>query len=210
MTQRDGNREIYSISADGSGLQRLTDNVNLDTTPSWSPDGTRIAFSSDRDGNKEVYVMNANGTGVTRLTENGATDFSPSWSPDGERIAFYSARHGNDDIFTMNPDGSEQLRITSSPEQDCIGNAPWSPDGSRIAFFRNTDGQDWEIYVMNADGADGVRLTDNSIHDQHPSWRPAHGGTVVSSATWGRVKKAASSGTAAGEAPRRIDSAPAQ
>ena len=89
----------------------------------------------------------------------------------------------------MKPDGSDQIRITSSPFQDCIGNAPWSPDGSRIAFFRNTDREDWEIYIMNADGTGEVRLTDNSINDQGPSWRPVLEGTAVMSASWGRVKK---------------------
>ena len=60
------------------------------TDPAWSPDGTKIAFTTDRDGNFEIYVMNADGTGQTRLTNNAAADDEPAWSPDGSKIAFTS------------------------------------------------------------------------------------------------------------------------
>ena len=59
---------------DASGVTRLTYSDTYDVAPVWSPDGRRIAFSSERDGNPEVYVMNADGSGVTRLTDNGARD----------------------------------------------------------------------------------------------------------------------------------------
>ena len=60
------------MNADGTGQARLTNNAAYDSDPSWSPDGSRIAFNSDRDGNYEVYVMNADGTGQARLTNNAA------------------------------------------------------------------------------------------------------------------------------------------
>ncbi len=69
------------MDADGSGLTTLTDNPANDSFPAWSPDGSRIAFTSDRDGNAEVYVMNADGSDLTRLTNNPAEDDAPAWSP---------------------------------------------------------------------------------------------------------------------------------
>ena len=67
------------MNADGTGQTRLTNNAGDDRSPTWSPDGQKIAFASDRDGNVEIYVMNADGTGQTNLTNNGDIDLWPDW-----------------------------------------------------------------------------------------------------------------------------------
>ena len=102
-SDRHGSHEIHVMDEDGSDIERLTNDRSGDREPSWSPDGTRIAFHSDRDGNDEIYVMNEHGSGVTRLTNDGALDRHPVWSPDanGARIAFISSRDGNDEIYVM-------------------------------------------------------------------------------------------------------------
>jgi Tol biopolymer transport system component len=81
-TNRNGNDEIYSMNADGTGIPtNLTNNGASDSSPSFSPDGSKIAFHSYRDGNYEIYSMQADGTGIpTRLTNNVTFDYSPSWS----------------------------------------------------------------------------------------------------------------------------------
>ena len=166
-SDRDGNREIYVMNADGSGVTRLTDNDAIDSGPAWSPDGRRIAFSSTRDGSFEVYVMNADGSGVTRLTDNDAFDWHPAWSPDGRHIAFDSDRDGNWEIYVMNADGSGVTRLTYNGAAD--GSPAWSPDGQRIAFGTGRHGK-YEIYVMDASGV--TRLTDNDASDVGPVWSP--------------------------------------
>ena len=85
VSERDGNREIYVMSADGSAVRRLTDHPAADVYPAWSPDGARIAFVSERDGNADIYVMNADGTAPQRLTNSPAEEAFPAWSPDGAR-----------------------------------------------------------------------------------------------------------------------------
>ncbi len=68
FSDRDGNNEVYTMNADGTGQMRLTNNAASDVVPIWSADGLKIAFTSTRDGNNEIYVMNADGSGQTRLT----------------------------------------------------------------------------------------------------------------------------------------------
>ena len=123
---------VYTPIDVTSGQTRLTDNSDLDFSPSWSPDGTKIAFESSRDGNFEIYVMSADGSGQTNLTNDSVPDSQPSWSPDGTRIAFYSLRDGNYDVYVMSADGSGQRKLTDNPATDYLPS--WSPDGAKIAF----------------------------------------------------------------------------
>jgi Tol biopolymer transport system component len=159
--------DIYIMSADGSGKTALTQNRSGDDAPVWSPDGTKIALSTERDGNWEIYVMNADGSAPTRLTTNRtADDAYPDWSPDGTKIAFNTDRDGNYEIYVMNADGTGQTNLTQEAATDDLG-AAWSPDGTKIAFHSEGD-----IYVMNADGSGQTRVTSGPQDDVFPDWSP--------------------------------------
>ena len=163
------------MDADGSNQTNLTNNSAHDGDPMWSPDGTKIAFSSDRDGNRDIYVMNSDGSNQTNLTGNSANDDAPAWSPDGTKIAFSNDCSGHGEIYVMNADGSNQMELTSSAH---AANYPaWSPDGSKIAFGRATHSWLWrDIYLVNADGTDLRNLTPDRVGSERPikglTWSP--------------------------------------
>ena len=161
--------DVRSLGASNIATN-LTQNAKDDWTPVWSPDGQRIAFTSERDDNAEVYVMAANGTNPTNLTQSDDTDgWNLVWSPDGQRIAFTSERDGNTEVYVMVADGTEQTNLTQSDGDDW---APvWSPDGQRIAFASNRDGNT-EVYVIAADGTEQTNLTQSDSDDWAPIWSP--------------------------------------
>jgi Tol biopolymer transport system component len=151
--------------------------------PSYSPDGTQIAFRGDLDlaepsGDEEIYVMNADGTNVRQLTSNADFDSAPSWSNDGKQIVFERAPAGTftpgieaqeKDVYVMRADGTNVRRLTDSPGLD--EGPEFSPDGAKIVFSSARDGQQ-ELYVMDTDGANPRRLTDNPARDESPDWQP--------------------------------------
>lgn len=172
-----GTTNIYTMKPDGSDLRQLTTSP-YDYQAVWSPDGTRIAFTSRRDENEEIYVMNADGSDQVNLTNHPAKDCEPGWSPDGTQLVFVSTRDGNAEIYTMNADGGNIQRLTdySQPASQeanmpSEGTPNWSPDGTQIAFYSRRDGNH-EIYVMNSDGSNVRRLTNHAALDWDPVWSP--------------------------------------
>ena len=158
-TDRDGNREIYVMEPDGSNPVNLTNNPADDMQPSWSPDGSRIAFVSNREtdgeGGKYVYVMDSNGENIRQLnTENEST--WPDWSPDGRMITYTAFG----DIYVINADGSgEAVNLTNSPEVDQL--SKWSPDSKQILWLSGNSGR-FDIFTIDAGGTNKKQLTKNA------------------------------------------------
>lgn len=162
VSDQGGGAHIFVLNRDGSGATAVTRGPAADGSPSWSPDGTRIAFAREREG---IFVVNADGSGLVRLTSD-PSDADPDWSPDGTRIAFVRVTaRGAPDIHVMGADGSAVVRLTN----DGLSLRPaWSPDGRRIAFDHTIDADDvpWQVYTMARDGMDVRRLTSTATQVQ--------------------------------------------
>ena len=183
-----GTEDVWSMRADGTDVVRLTRSRALQFDPTWSPDGSRIAYrhQTGDDSSTEIYVMDADGSHPTRLTRNHVADWGPDWSPDGAEIAWNSQTgSGSSGLlgYVMAPDGSGRARLSRHP----VEYPAWSPDGSRIAFMAQEpdaygSNPDYNIFVMNADGSDLRRLTTAPGEDGWPAWSPDGSRIVFASA----------------------------
>lgn len=173
---------IYISPANTLSISRtlpLVDTINLwDVDPDWSPDGTKIAFSSDRarDSGRDIYLMNPDGSEVERLTYRPNDKFRPIWSPDGKKIVFESrsAENRSWNIYVMNADGTGIVQVTHNLQSEECHCPSWSPDGTKLAFASSHEGNS-EIYTINIDGTGLKRLTNYPGRDYAPSWSPGKG-----------------------------------
>ncbi|MCX6057337.1 MAG: hypothetical protein NTW69_04190 [Chloroflexi bacterium] len=158
---QDGNNyEIFTMKADGSELKNLTNNLATDRSPSWSPDGTRIAFTSDRSGDTDIYVMNADASSLSRLTDDRGHEDYFSWSPDGQRIVYNASENSlnqNGRLMVMNADGSNKIPLTDQPGSYTI--LGWSPDGKTIVYQGTNLGDTKDSRIMSAN-VDGTNTLD--------------------------------------------------
>lgn len=185
-----GGREIYVMNEDGTGAHRVTSTdptpppgvgnyTSMATQPTFSPDGTKIAFvdSSPDLTNSDVYVINADGTNRVRLTNTPDSETSPSWNPDGTRLAFArnaqatgtgsSVENHHSDIYVMDANGSNVTKIVDVADDV---DPSWSPDGTRIAFSSFADnGSSNLIYTVHPDGTQLTAITTTG-YSSYPSW----------------------------------------
>ncbi|MHB0875487.1 MAG: DPP IV N-terminal domain-containing protein [Anaerolineae bacterium] len=181
---RDGcyGEQLYALDVETKVATRLTGNCDAAyRSPSWSPDGTQVAFIMAQAGSSssDIYIMSASGGDAVRLTSDGADKISVAWSPDGSRLAFAAnTADAGADVFVIGVDGSGLVRLTDAPFDDY---APgWSPDGERIVFRSERDMtyEIGDIYVMDADGSGQRRLTTDEDDDAWPVFSP-DGSTIV-------------------------------
>lgn len=198
VSRDDGDAEIYTVNADGTDLQKLTNNQVNDIQPAWSPDGSKIVYNSYGSNSfgqtilSELFVMNADGSGKIQITHDSYESIYgeawPSWSPDGARIIYESYRDAlredngttilNANLYISNSNGSgDDTRNTS--HQFFEGEPSWSPEGNKIAFVharieniqQTLYSSGYQIWIKDVNGSTWQKLTtgDNNLR---PKWSP--------------------------------------
>ncbi len=173
-SNRSGVPQIYLINIDGTHTRQLTSMAEGACQPSWSPDGTRLVFTSPCPGNRDRYpgsalwVVDADGSGLEVLSAVPGGDYDPAWSPMGDRIAFTSLRDGWPQVYVMKADGTGAQNLSRN---DWWESQPaWSPDGSQILFVSPRLGPE-AIWMMGA-GGESPRAVSRSgeRRNSHPDW----------------------------------------
>jgi Tol biopolymer transport system component len=151
-------------------IRHFDDLSGEQSSPTWSPDGKTLAFSSIcNENNARIYLWNLDSREITRLTNRDTNAAGPAFSPVEQFLAFSSVRERASDIFILDLKTGEVRNLTQSEHSD--RQPTWSPDGRQIAFTRNVDGND-DIFVIDIDGRNLLRLTDHPSRDILPAWSP--------------------------------------
>lgn len=173
--------DIYVVNLNGTGLMNLTESMDANhfDYPSWSPDGTTLAFHANASDGPGIFLLNSNGTGLARLTDGPGLHTQPTWSPDGSMIAFrkshLSEKYWQWHLVVISSDGTGERIVASdfgdqgAPTWTTIS---WSPDSKAIAFTMWADNSS-QVFLVNADGTGLAQLTFPEAYARDYSWEPS-------------------------------------
>ena len=149
-------------------VDRFTNHWGIDVSPTFSPDGKKMAFVSNRSGSPQIYIRDLINGGEQRVTFQGNYNTSPDWSS-LDRIAFSAMANGRSDIFTIDADGRNLRSLTENQSNN--EDPSWSPDGRYIIFSSSREGG-YHLYMMNANGQNQRRITFLKGEQTAPAWSP--------------------------------------
>ena len=164
----EGDQNIYLVNPNGSVSRRVTNSRSIDVSPTFSSDGSRMAFVSSRNGAPQIFIQDIQSGAVKRLTFNGKYNTQPAWSPAGNRIAYSTMQSkGETDLFVINADGTGLQQLTRKSGEN--EHPSWSPDGGMIVFSSSRQGKK-KLFVMDSTGENQRRLLQGEGEEMQPSW----------------------------------------
>jgi len=164
-----GKKEIYIADYDGANMKQLTQHGSISILPTFSPDGSKIAYVSFKDRYQFLYSFElATGKSMPLSKEVGMNS-APAWAPNGQRLAMVLSKDANSEVYLVNADGTSKKRLTNDPATDT--SPCFSPDGNSIAFVSDRGGSP-QIYVMDTSGGGVRRLSLQGGKSYDPSWSP--------------------------------------
>jgi TolB protein len=175
VLQGRGSKEIYVVDYDGENVQRLTNDGSIALSPTWSPDGSRIAYTSYRNGTPRLYERNLQ-TGRDRMiSDRLGVNITPAYSPDGRTLAFATTVNGNTEIATFDLERNCCLQQHTQGRRFDSLSPHFSPDGSQMVFVSNRTG-DPHIFTMRV-GSSEARMVSpfesgRRSYNTSPEWSP--------------------------------------
>ena len=174
--------DIYTASAGGGDIRRVTTDGRIKESPVWSPTAPQLAYASmpSGSGSLELFKARDDGSDPVQITNGGAGSVSwqPSWSASGGSITFVRTAGSESAIYVVRPDGTELHRVVEFYGR-AAGEPAWSPDGSKIAYTSTENGHarygGQEVFLVTADGSGERRLTElgpQAGFDVAPTWSP--------------------------------------
>ncbi len=181
-----GNPDLFRLDTSSGTTTRLAFAPGLNLGGEYSPDGSRIALSTEERGNPDIVLIDPSGRTTARVTDSWGIDVSPAWSPDGRTLAFCSNRAGGPQIYVAGVGGDAPPRRVTF-RGDYNTSPAWSPKGDRIAYVSRVGGR-FDIFTVRPDGGEPVRVTTGPGDNEDPSWSPDGRFLVFSSTRTGSKK----------------------
>jgi TolB protein len=168
---RTGNKELYLCDADGGNLRQLTNDRSISMAPRWSPDGSRIVYTSFLKGFADIYMIDTRSGGRSVLARYPGINMAGGVSPSGGEMLMVLSRDGNPEVYSKSFAAGTLTRLTRTPRAG-EASPTWSPDGSQIAYVSDLAGAGSpQIYVMDR-GGNSRRLTSRGRENVDPDWGP--------------------------------------
>lgn len=185
VSERDGNREIYTMDSTGQNQVNISLNPAPEFLPQLAPSKTVIMYVRGDASDSEIVVMPLDGSTKNQITIDAPAEIFPKWAPNGSKIAYIAKQDFKSALYVIDPDGGHERKVA---EGGIITSFSWSPDSQMLAYAQTAlDNKSRSVYLVNIEGTEKVKLTGEvGAFDDNPAWFPT-GGKIAFTSSSGRT-----------------------